>query len=520
MYPTHHLVRNKIMKTEYFRSPGTLIGRFILLLILPLLSSLTFTLKVSAQTIGFNAVGSTTYPTAIVGTNADPNTGLNVANNYLVADQYTTSVPLTAIQIMTKGNGGGNVKVSIYSNSAGNVPGTRQCPEIQITGVSTSGWTTFDISDIYLPVGTYWIVFNCSVAKGVGQTNITGPPRRFFAQTYATAFQSDMSALGWSAPAGNADATYIVGVPIQGYAKATKAVLPVNGIFSSMSFYSHATGNARLAIYNDVSGVPSAKQWESGDITVTASAWTTVSITSGTPTNLYLNGGTYWLAWQWNSAANGPSYTSGAANTGNAIVQSYGSFPSSWTGGTLSTENWSIYATYTACTPPTIYNVTGGGGYCSGGSGAAVGLSNSETGVTYQLNIGGTTQVGSLVSGTGSAISFGNQTTAGTYTVVATRTTGGCINNMSGTATVTVNPIPTASATKNDITCFNAHNGQIVVTGANGTSPYTYSIYNGVAHSPYPDYQSSNTFNGLAPGQYQIRVKDNKTCESIQIPLP
>jgi len=83
---------------------------------------------------------------------------------------------------------------------------------------------------------------------------------------------------------------------------------------------------------------------------------------------------------------------------------------------------------------------------------------------------------------------------------------------------VTVNPTPSASATKNDITCFNAGDGQIVVTGANGTAPYTYSIYNGVAHSPYPDYQSGSTFSGLAPGQYQIRVKDNNQCESIQIP--
>jgi len=107
--------------------------------------------------------------------------------------------------------------------------------------------------------------------------------------------------------------------------------------------------------------------------------------------------------------------------------------------------------------------------------------------------------------------------TSGTYTVhyiiAADR---GC--SLDATTSVTINPVPTASATKNDISCFDAHDGQIVVTGSNGTAPYTYSIYNGVAHSPYTDYQSVNAFTGLAPGQYKIRVKDANGCESVSIP--
>ena len=35
---------------------------------------------------------------------------------------------------------------------------------------------------------------------------------------------------------------------------------------------------------------------------------------------------------------------------------------------------------------PTAYNVTGGGAYCSGGTGIPVGLSNSQSGVNYQLS--------------------------------------------------------------------------------------------------------------------------------------
>lgn len=320
-----------------------------------------YALTLSAQNLGIATPGATNYPATNVGNNVATNNNLNVANNFLVADQYTTSVPLTAIQIISSGSGGGNVKVSIYSNAAGNAPGIKLCPEVQVNGVSTSASTTYDISDIFLPAGTYWIVFNCSISKGVGQTNTTGIPRRFVAQSFATAFQTDMSALGWSAPGGNADATYFVGVQIEGYAKATKAILPATTAFTSVSFYTHAAGNARLAIYSDNGSgtTPSTKQWESADITINATGQpklTTVNINSGTPAILTLNAGTYWLVWQWSAATNGPSYTAGASNTGNFIVQPYGAFPASWTGGTASTENWTIFATF--CAQP-VASVTG-----------------------------------------------------------------------------------------------------------------------------------------------------------------
>ena len=65
-----------------------------------------------------------------------------------------------------------------------------------------------------------------------------------------------------------------------------------------------------------------------------------------------------------------------------------------------------------------VYAVTGGGSYCSGGAGVPVGLANSIGASSYQLYLG-ITAVGAPVSGTGSAISFGPQTAAGVYTVVA-----------------------------------------------------------------------------------------------------
>ena len=87
---------------------------------------------------------------------------------------------------------------------------------------------------------------------------------------------------------------------------------------------------------------------------------------------------------------------------------------------------------------PTAYAVTGSGSFCQDGLGLAVGLSNSDIGVNYQL-YSGETAVGSPVAGTGSAISFGNQT-AGTYTVTATNTTTLITGSMTGSAVITANP--------------------------------------------------------------------------------
>jgi hypothetical protein len=212
-----------------------------------------------------------------------------------------------------------------------------------------------------------------------------------------------------------------------GQAKATKATLPVNASISSMSFYSHAAGNVRLAIYNDASLAPSAKQWESGDVSVTATAWTTVNISSGTPTSRTLAPGTYWLVWQWNPGsayAAGPSYTAGSSGDGNYLYQSYTGFPSPWIGGTSSSEKWSIYATY--CTlpdaPGSIYCYSFI--ICQGYKGIpySVDLIGNATGYTWNLPAGAT-----IASGTNTnsiTVDFGSSAVSGNITVYGTNTCG------------------------------------------------------------------------------------------------
>jgi RHS repeat-associated protein len=99
-----------------------------------------------------------------------------------------------------------------------------------------------------------------------------------------------------------------------------------------------------------------------------------------------------------------------------------------------------------AVTSPILYTVGGGGTFCSGGS-VNVTLDDSQSGVNYQLKANGNNS-GSAVAGTGSQLTWLNQTTAGTYTVVAVHTSG-CAETMTGSATVTANPdpMPTISVT-------------------------------------------------------------------------
>ena len=107
---------------------------------------------------------------------------------------------------------------------------------------------------------------------------------------------------------------------------------------------------------------------------------------------------------------------------------------------------------------PTAFNVTGGGSYCAGGIGVEIGLDGSETGVDYTLVIDGST-IPHTISGTGSAISFGDQTVVGDYTIIAENTTTSCSSEMTGTKSISIDDLPTA---------FNVTGGGAYCAGGTG----------------------------------------------------
>jgi|GEM_PF-1694287 len=165
---------------------------------------------------------------------------------------------------------------------------------------------------------------------------------------------------------------------------------------------------------------------------------------------------------------------------------------------------------------PTPYSVTGGGSYCSGGSGVAVGLSNSESGVNYQLKIGGS-NTGGTVAGTGAAISFGNHTAAGTYTVSASNATTGCTNSMTGNVTVIINALPAAYSVTGGGTYCSGGSG-VTVGLANSETGVNYQLQIGAVNtgSPIAGTGSAISF-GLktAAGTYTVVATNASTsCTS------
>ena len=112
--------------------------------------------------------------------------------------------------------------------------------------------------------------------------------------------------------------------------------------------------------------------------------------------------------------------------------------------------------------PTPTYTVTGGGTYCSDGIGLPVGLSGSDDAtVSYQLQLDGS-NVGSPVLGNNGAISFGNQTAAGTYTVLAT--TSSCSDvPMTGSVAITVLP---AAPTTTGVSICTGQSGSLALTSS------------------------------------------------------
>ena len=161
---------------------------------------------------------------------------------------------------------------------------------------------------------------------------------------------------------------------------------------------------------------------------------------------------------------------------------------------------------------PTIYSVTGGGGYCTGGTGSNVGLSNSDLGISYQLMYSGS-PLGAPVTGTGSAISFGSQTGAGIYTVVATNSTTGCTNNMSGSVAITINPLPASFVVTGGGNYCPGGSG-VNIGLANSTSGVNYQLYLGIGAVGTPVAGSGTTISfGLqtAVGTYSVVAIDGTT---------
>jgi len=164
---------------------------------------------------------------------------------------------------------------------------------------------------------------------------------------------------------------------------------------------------------------------------------------------------------------------------------------------------------------PTVYDVTGGGSYCSGGTGVAVGLSGSQVNVNYQLQLDNVNS-GASVPGTGIALNFGNKTVAGTYTVIATYASAtACAVNMNKNAVVTVNPMPTPVITGLAAT---QNLSSVVYTTQAGMTGYSWTVSTGgtiTAGGTATDNTATVKWNTVGAQTISVNYSNASSCTAV-----
>ncbi|MHC2993285.1 hypothetical protein OB13_17490 [Pontibacter sp. HJ8] len=163
-----------------------------------------------------------------------------------------------------------------------------------------------------------------------------------------------------------------------------------------------------------------------------------------------------------------------------------------------------------------------GGAYCAGGAGVPVTLTSSQSNVRYQLQRtvnGVTSNVGLAVIGSdGQAIPFGNQTEAGTYSVLATTiptpgTVAACPQSM-GNAVVTITPLPLANRTFNNPSyCSLSSDGADIIL-QNPESGVAYELFDGSKSlGAFVGTGSTRSIANVPAGSYTVRgVNNTTTC--------
>jgi len=163
---------------------------------------------------------------------------------------------------------------------------------------------------------------------------------------------------------------------------------------------------------------------------------------------------------------------------------------------------------------PTAFTVGGGGSDCFGGAGVNVTLSGSQVSDDYQLYAGGV-PAGPPSSGTGVGMNFGPLGTAGTYTIVASDPTTGCITSMTGTATVTILPVPTTVDTVTGGGTICAGSAAPYITLSSSDPSVSYQLLNsGVpSGSPIVGTGTSLSFGPVSTaGTYTIEANSGLSC--------
>lgn len=132
---------------------------------------------------------------------------------------------------------------------------------------------------------------------------------------------------------------------------------------------------------------------------------------------------------------------------------------------------------------PSVFNVTGGGSFCSGQTGVTVGLSNSQAGFNYELMLNNQ-PTGITASPGGGAFNFTPVTAAGTYTIRAQ--SANCSAFMSGSASVQISSVPSGNGVISGIPSLLCpqQSGTFTVSGIIGATSYVWTVPAGFSADP------------------------------------
>jgi len=161
--------------------------------------------------------------------------------------------------------------------------------------------------------------------------------------------------------------------------------------------------------------------------------------------------------------------------------------------------------------PDNSFTISGSGSYCSGGTGNDITISGSESGVSYQL-YKGTAAVGLPLPGTGSVVDFGLTTAPGTYTVEAINSTTGCTSWMTGSAVISVNPLPALhNVTGGGSYCAGGAGADIMLNGSATGVFYQLNEGGGIVNTLSGTGSPLNFGMLLVPGAYTVTAMDSVT---------
>jgi hypothetical protein len=253
----------------------------------------------------------------------------------------------------------------------------------------------------------------------------------------------------------------------------------------------HNTGNGSVII--SWVGVPSASRVSvEVNMMLSPSSISTSNITASSVDLTWTNTGA--AAYQWEIVNAGAGANASAIASGTTTSPTISATASGLLGGTNydvyvrsqcsdnNTSDWSAvtsFQTIPACTTPSLFTVTGGGTYCSGGSAIPIWLSGSQVSAFYYLYLDGTPTNDSL-AGTGNALSFGTFTTEGTYSIFAKDiATGLCTTFMNDSMIIVLASPVTLSAniaiTAGSQTIAEGSTVTFTATATNGGTSPTYN---------------------------------------------